>query len=93
MTLVELINKYLKDNHLTKKEFAEAIGMHPGTCRNILNGSLKRQPYFMTAIESNQELYKDLCKYYGGKKKRPLKRKEEVIRERHIKAGTESVFY
>jgi len=44
MTLVELINEYLNDSNLTKKEFAESIGMNPITCRNVLSGYHKLTP-------------------------------------------------
>jgi len=93
MTLIELINKYLKDNNLTKKEFTESIGMNPTYCRNVLSGCHKLTPLFIKRLESNKELYKDLCKYYSGKRKRPLKPKEQVIRERNEQSNRSHVYY
>jgi len=56
--------------------------MHPTSCRNVLSECHKLTPLFIKRLESNEELYKDLCKHYGSTKKRSLKPIEQVIRER-----------
>ena len=54
MTLVELINKYLKDNNLTKKEFAEDIGMNAKYVCAILRGDSNQSKAFIKAIKGNR---------------------------------------
>ena len=70
-----------------------------GLSRNITSQTLlgykKPSKLFIEAIVNDKETHQYLARYYGMlvRKEKTLKPMKEVLRERHKKADTESVFY
>ena len=93
--MIKIIDEYLKEREITKKDFAKSINLKINTVsRALLRGDNSKR--VVEELRKNDlELYKIILARKRKKNgvPRELKSKDEILKERYKKTNREQVYY